>query len=152
MPVTMRKSQTRSGSTVARRRVGTTPADLLSPLEAETMTVVWLAPRCRVEDATVLVNDGRPRQLSERTVATILRRLDAKGYVTHEVEGRAFRYTAVVPEEEFVAWHGRQAFSALLRRYGTKVAIAGLLEEAEVDPKTLEALERVIERHRGDAT
>ena len=135
-----------------RRRMGTTPADLLSPLEAETMAVLWRAPRCRVEDATVLVNEARERQLSERTVATILRRLDAKGYATHEVEGRAFRYTAVVPEEEFVAWHGRRAISALLRRYGTKVAIAGLLEEAKADTQTLKALEQVIEHHREDAT
>lgn len=148
----MRKSLTRKASTVARRRMGTTPADLLSPLEAETMDVVWQAPRCRVEDATVLVNEGRPRQLSERTVATILRRLDAKGYVTHEVDGRAFRYTAAVPEEEFVAWHGRRAISALLRRYGPKVAIAGLLEEAEADPQTLQALEQLIGRRREDAT
>ena len=135
-----------------RRRMGTTPADLLSPLEAETMAVLWRAPRCRVEDATVLVNEARDRQLSERTVATILRRLDAKGYATHEVEGRAFRYTAVVPEEEFVAWHGRRAISALLRRYGTKVAIAGLLEEAKADTQTLKALEQVIEHRRKDAT
>ena len=135
-----------------RRRAETTPADLLSPLEAETMAGVWRAPRCRVEDATVLVNEGRARQLSERTVATILRRLDAKGYVTHEVEGRAFRYTAVVPEEAFVAWHGRQAVSALLRRYGPKVAIAGLLEEAKADPQVLEALSKLLERRRGDAT
>jgi predicted transcriptional regulator len=132
--------------------MGTTPADLLSPLEAETMAVLWRAPRCRVEDATVLVNEARDRQLSERTVATILRRLDAKGYATHEVEGRAFRYTAVVPEEEFVAWHGRRAISALLRRYGTKVAIAGLLEEAKADTQTLKALEQVIEHRRKDAT
>ena len=135
-----------------RRRAGTTPADLLSPLEAETMAGVWRAPRCRVEDATVLVNDRRARQLSERTVATILRRLDAKGYATHEADGRAFRYTAVVPEEAFVAWHGRQAVSALLRRYGPKVAIAGLLEEAKADPQVLEALSKLLERRRGDAT
>ncbi len=142
----------RKGRTVARRRVGTKPADLLSPLEAETMAVLWRAPRCRVEDATVLVNDRRARQLSERTVATILRRLDAKGYATHEADGRAFRYTAVVPEKEFVAWHGRQAVSALLRRYGPNVAIAGLLEEAEADPQTLDALEKLLEHRREDAT
>ena len=34
---------------------------------------------------------------------TILRRLDAKGYGTDEVDGRAFGHHAVVPEEAFVA-------------------------------------------------
>lgn len=152
MAVTTRKPLTKRGGALARRRLGTTPADLVSPLEAETMAALWRAPRCRVEDATLLVNEGRGRQLSERTVATILRRLDAKGYATHEAGGRAFRYTAVVAEEELVAWHGRRAVSALLRRYGPKVAIAGLLEEAEVDPQTLEGLEKLLERRRGDAT
>lgn len=127
------------------------PADLLSPLEAEVMAVVWRHPRLGVADATALVNAKRARKLSERTVATILRRLDAKGYAAHEVEGRAFLYTAVVPEDQFVAWHGRRAMAELLGRYGPEVAVAGLVEAAGARSAALDVLEGLLRRCREDA-
>lgn len=127
------------------------PADLLSPLEAEVMAVVWRHPRIDVEDATALVNAKRARKLSERTVATVLRRLDAKGYAAHEVEGRAFLYTAVVPEDQFVAWHGRRAMGELLGRYGPEVALAGLVEASGADQAALGMLEELLRRYRKDA-
>lgn len=127
------------------------PADLLSPLEAEAMAVLWRHPLLDVGDATALVNVKRTRKLSERTVATILRRLDAKGYATHSVDGRAFLYTAVVPEEQFVAWHGRRAMGEILRRYGPEVAVAGLVEGAGADKTTLDMLEELVRRFRKDA-
>ncbi len=127
------------------------PADLLSPLEAEVMAVVWRHPRLSVEDATALVNAKRARKLSERTVATILRRLDAKGYATHAVDGRAFLYTAVVPEDQFVAWHGRRAMGELLGRYGPEVAFAGLVEASGADKAALDLLEELLRRYREDA-
>jgi predicted transcriptional regulator len=136
---------------VQRKTKTAEPADLLSPLEAEVMAVVWRHPRLNVEDATALVNAKRARKLSERTVATILRRLDAKGYAAHEVEGRAFLYTAVVPEEQFVAWHGRRAMGELLGRYGPEVAVAGLVEGAGADKAALDMLEELLRRNRKDA-
>lgn len=128
------------------------PADLLSPLEAEVMAVLWRHPRLNVEDATALVNAKRARNLSERTVATILRRLDAKGYATHAVEGRAFLYTAVVPEDQFVAWHGRRAMGELLRRYGPEVAVVGLVEGTGADKAALDMLEELVRRLRKGAS
>lgn len=128
------------------------PADLLSPLEAEVMAVLWRHPRLDVGDATALVNAKRPRSLSERTVATILRRLDAKGYAAHTVEGRAFLYTAVVPEEQFVAWHGRRAMGELLGRYGPEVAVVGLVEGTGADKAALDKIEELVRRLRKGAS
>jgi predicted transcriptional regulator len=136
---------------VQRKTKTAEPVDLLSPLEAEVMAVLWRHPRLNVEDATALVNAKRARKLSERTVATILRRLDAKGYATHAVDGRAFLYTAVVPEEQFVTWHGRRAMGELLRRYGPEVAVAGLVEGSGTDKTTLDLLEELLRRNRKDA-
>jgi len=136
---------------VQRKAKTVAPADLLSPLEAEVMAVVWRHPRIDVEDATALVNAKRARKLSERTVATVLRRLDAKGYAAHEVEGRAFLYTAVVPEDQFVAWHGRRAMGELLGRYGPEVALAGLVEASGADQAALGMLEELLRRYRKDA-
>ena len=116
------------------------------------MAIIWRHPRLNVGDATALVNAKRARDLSGRTVATILRRLDAKGYVAHAVDGRAFLYTAVVPEEKFVSWHGRRAVAELLERYGPDVAVAGLGESAELDQAAVQLLDELLQRRRGDAT
>jgi BlaI family penicillinase repressor len=133
---------------VKRRAHTAEPADLLSPLEAEVMAALWRHPRLGVLDATAMVNANRGRRLSERTVATILRRLDAKGYASHVVEGRAYLYTAVVAEEDFVAWHGRRAMGELLRRYGPEVALSGLVEQAGAEGSALEVLEDLLRRYR----
>jgi BlaI family penicillinase repressor len=136
---------------VQRKAKTAEPADLLSPLEAEVMAVVWRHPRINVGDATAVVNAKRARKLSERTVATILRRLDAKGYATHVVDGRAFLYTAVVPEDQFVAWHGRRAMGEFLGRYGPEVAVAGLVEASGAGRAALDLLEELLRRYREDA-
>lgn len=110
------------------------------------MAVVWQHPGLTVSVATEFVNENRLKTLSERTIATILRRLDTKGYVVHAVDGRSYLYTATVPEREFVTWHGRRAMSELVDRYGEDVAIAGIVERAAADGAVLQHLTELINR------
>jgi len=112
------------------------------------MAVVWKHPGVDVTDATGFVNDQRPKVLSERTIATVLRRLDAKGYVTHGAKGRAFLYTAIVPQREFVMWHGRRAYEAFVERYGDEIAISGIVERANADDQTRKRLEELLAEGR----
>ena len=84
------------------------PRELLGPLEAQVMAAVWRHPGLSGIEATTLVNDKRDTPLSPRTILTVLRRLEAKGFLSHVVDGRAYRYTAVVPESDFVEWHARR--------------------------------------------
>jgi len=134
------------------RRKKTQPADLLGPLEAQIMATVWHHPGVSGVDATDLINKKRDVPLSHRTILTVLSRLDAKGYLTHAVEGRTYLYTAVVPEGEFVAWHAERAVKALLERYGDDTTISGLVGAAVTDPAMLERLDDLLDRHRGSAT
>ncbi len=59
----------------------------LSNREAEIMAVLWQEPATVAE-----VKDKLSDELAYTTVLTILRNLEAKGYVGHEAEGRAHRY------------------------------------------------------------
>ena len=102
--------------------------------------------RCRT--TTTLVNDKRDTPLSPRTILTVLSRLEAKGFLSHAVDGRAYRYTAVVPECEFVEWHAQRAITDLLKRYGDDVVISGLLGAPSVDPDALARLDELLERSR----
>jgi len=136
---------------LARRRT-TQPADLLGPLEAQIMATVWRHPGVSGGAATDLVNKKRGVPLSHRTILTVLSRLDAKGYLTHEVDRRTYFYTAVVPEREFVAWHAERAVKALLERYGDDTTLSGLVGAAATDPAMLERLDDLLDRHRASET
>ena len=65
----------------------------LSPLEQFIMNYVWGHPDCTAEMCREGVANQRP--LKDSTIRTILRNLEEKGYVTHEVEGRTFVYRAI---------------------------------------------------------
>jgi predicted transcriptional regulator len=112
------------------------------------MTAVWRHPGLSGTEATALINEARSTPLSQRTILTVLRRLEAKGLLSHVVDGRAFLYTAVVPENEFVDWHAQRAITDLLRRYGADVVISGLAGAPMADPDALARLDELLQRAR----
>jgi predicted ArsR family transcriptional regulator len=67
----------------------------LTELESEVMKAVWSGVRSSVEGVHRAV--ARKYDLKETTVRTLLRRLEQKGYLEHEAEGRAYLYRAAEP-------------------------------------------------------
>src|SRR4249920_1931139 len=78
----------------------------LTDLENEVMRVVWDSGPCSVEAVYDVVS--RHRDLKETTVRTLLRRLEHKGYLGHESEGRAYLYRATEPSRSLAARAVRQ--------------------------------------------
>jgi BlaI family transcriptional regulator, penicillinase repressor len=78
----------------------------LTDLENEVMQVVWDSEPCSVEAVYDVVS--RQRDLKETTVRTLLRRLEHKGYLQHEEEGRAYVYRATEPSRNLAARAVRQ--------------------------------------------
>jgi predicted transcriptional regulator len=74
------------------------PTDL-GDLERDVMRLVWEHGPLAAE--TVRERLGRP--LKESTIRTVLRRLEEKGLVAHDVEGRTFVYRAAEARSDFVA-------------------------------------------------
>lgn len=68
---------------------------VLAEREAELMEVLWDRGPSTVTEVREKLQD----ELAYTTVLTILRKLEAKGYVGHEEEGRAHRYRASVGRE-----------------------------------------------------
>jgi predicted transcriptional regulator len=67
----------------------------LSDREAELMDVLWEQGPSTVTEVQAHVSD----QLAYTTVLTILRNLEAKGYVRHDAQGRAHRYAPIIERE-----------------------------------------------------
>ena len=65
------------------------------PRELAVMSVLW-----RLGDASVAeVRQALDEPLAYTTVLSALQTLEAKGFVGHRSEGRAYRYHALVPAE-----------------------------------------------------
>src|SRR5438046_10554293 len=75
-----------------RNKSGARVRSPLTDLENAVMRVVWDSEPCSVEAVFEVVS--RDRDLKETTIRTLLRRLEQKGYLQHETEGRAYVYRA----------------------------------------------------------
>jgi len=73
----------------------------LSALENAVMQVVWSRSRVTAEDVRGLL--VRRHDLKDSTIRTILRRLEEKGYVEHDVEGRTYVYRPRVEPQNIAA-------------------------------------------------
>lgn len=63
--------------------------------ELDVMAVLWELGAATVAE----VRERLPDDLAYTTVLTVLRILEEKGYVEHEVEGKAYRYRPTVKRE-----------------------------------------------------
>ena len=82
-------------------------------------------------------------------ILTILRILEKKGYVTHEKDGRAFVYSAVVDRQQA----RRGALSHLLSRFfngSREELVMDLLGHEEVDAEELEKVKALLDRQSAD--
>ena len=125
-------------------RARTRPA--LSELEHEVMQAVWTASPCTVDSVHQAVS--RQRELKEVTVRTVLRRLEQKGYVEHDVEGRAFLYRPVEAPRSLAA----RAVRHILDRFcngSVDELVSGLVEADVLSDAELATLAASIKARAG---
>jgi BlaI family transcriptional regulator, penicillinase repressor len=66
----------------------------LTPLQIALLRVLWKRGEARVLEVRAAL--ARERELTASTVATLLRRLEARGLVAHRTQGRQFVYRALI--------------------------------------------------------
>jgi len=114
----------------------------LGERELDIMAVLWRGAPSTVAE----VREALAAPLAYNTVLTILRNLDAKGFVTHTAEGRVFRYKAAVSEE---AVRG-SAVKRLVRKFfggSTLGAMAHLVENESLSSAEVRYLQALIDDH-----
>jgi BlaI family penicillinase repressor len=72
----------------------------MSPAETEVLRLVWQAREATVQEVYEALPVGR--QVTYVTVATLLRRLEEKGYLKHRRRGKAFVYAPAARKEEVI--------------------------------------------------
>jgi BlaI family penicillinase repressor len=109
----------------------------LTPLEQLIMDYVWAHPGCTAEMCREGVTPQRA--LKDSTIRTILRNLEEKGYVTHDVDGRTFVYCAVDTPRNVAV----QAAQQLIDRFcggSVEELLVGLVDNQVLTKKQLQQL------------
>jgi len=113
----------------------------LGDLQLRIMQVLWQRGEAPVADVHQSV--AGERDLAYTTIATMLRKMEAKGLVRHRLEGRSFIYRAAVAEE---AVSTGMADHLLERLFEGSLAdmVHHLLSSREVSREELSKLEQLI--------
>jgi predicted transcriptional regulator len=117
----------------------------LTELENAVMSAVWKRGPSSVESVHEVVSDKR--DLKEATTRTILRRLEQKGYLRHEVAGRTFIYHATEPAHSLAARAVRQIIDRLCHG-SVEELVSGMVEAKVLSNRELDHLAEVVKRRR----
>ena len=113
----------------------------LTDREADLMEILWRRGPSTVAE----VRESLADDLAYTTVLTILRTLEEKGYVAHEQEGRAHRYTAVV-ERDVARRSALQALKHKLFHGSTGLLLAHLVEDEKLSDEEIERIKSMLKR------
>ncbi len=117
----------------------------LTDLENEVMQAVWNGGTCTVEQVYLVVS--RKRKLKETSVRTLLRRLEKKGYLTHQSDGRAYIYRAVEPPRSLAARAVRQIIDRFCQG-SVEELVTGMVDAKVLNASELEKLEALVRNWR----
>jgi len=116
----------------------------LTPLEQSFMDYVWQHPDYTAEMCRAGAGHS---DFKESTVRTILKNLETKGYVTHEVRGRTFHYRAIDTKRNVAIDAARQ----LIARFcggSVKELLVGMVDNQMIKPSDLKAIAEEIASSR----
>jgi predicted transcriptional regulator len=117
----------------------------LGRMQLRMMQVIWRAGRCTAREITDAMNAEEPTAHS--TVQTLLRTLEDKGAVAHEVEGRTFIFYPLVKEDEVQ----QDATEDLVERVfggSAENLVSYLLKSRKVSRRELDEIRRMIDTER----
>jgi len=112
---------------------------VLADRETDLMTVLWDHGPSTVGEVREKLQDD----LAYTTVLTILRNLEAKGYVGHKEEGRTHRYCALVARDVARKSALRQ-LSARLFKGSTELLLTHLVSEHDLTDEELRRIRRLL--------
>ncbi|MCA9690633.1 MAG: BlaI/MecI/CopY family transcriptional regulator [Nannocystaceae bacterium] len=121
----------------------------LSEVQLAFMRALWDLGEGSVTDVQESLQ-GLGRALASTTVATVLGRLERRGFVTHRQDGRQYIYRAVVTRQEVQRSVLERVTDTLFR--GDITALVGhLLRARDVEPGDLARVKALIEAREKEA-
>ena len=115
----------------------------VSPAETEILRIVWQLDKATVQD--VCEKLPSKRKISYATVQTLLRRLERKGYLKHDLQGKAHVFFPAIKQEHVV----KRAVNEFVERLfdGDAIPLVQYLaKHGKIDADDVEKLKKLIEK------
>ncbi|WP_424980631.1 BlaI/MecI/CopY family transcriptional regulator [Leisingera sp. S232] len=120
---------------------------LLTEVELEFMTVVWDMGGGTVRDILAQLNKAQERAYT--SVATVLKIMEQKGFLSSERRDRSLVYRPAVPKAEYQKTSLKNLSSKLFN--GAPAAlVARLVDDEDVTDEMLEEMRALLEERLGD--
>src|SRR5437660_6495554 len=120
----------------------------LGEVEQAVMDYIWTQDEVTAESCREALATSRP--MKDSTIRTVLRRLEEKGYLTHELEGRTFIYKASDARQNVAV----RAVKGIIDRFcggSAEQLVLGMVDNAVLDRKQLERLaKKIAEKQAAD--
>ena len=113
----------------------------MGEVEQQVMDYLWTHGPSTAESCREALAPTRP--MKDSTIRTVLRRLEEKGYLTHETEGRTFIYRASDARQNVAV----RAVKGIIDRFcggSAEQLLLGMVDNAVLSSKQLERLARKI--------
>lgn len=122
---------------------GHDPVDL-GQLERDILSIVWRLGHVTAEQ----VREELDRPLKDSTIRTVLRRLEEKGYLTHELDSRTFVYSPAESRQR-VAGRAVKRIMDWFCEGSAEALLVGLVDSKVLDRDELKRLaERIAEAQK----
>src|SRR5579864_1407772 len=113
----------------------------LGEVEQQVMDYIWVHGPSSSEACREALASSRP--MKDSTIRTVLRRLEEKGYLTHQIQGRTFIYRAADARQSVAV----RAVKGIIDRFcggSAEELVLGMVDNAVLSRKQLERLTRRI--------
>ena len=117
----------------------------LTDLQQAILDVIWEQGSATAEQVREALLPER--RLKDPTVRTLLRRLEARGFLTHRVDGKLFVYQAKLPQRRVAA----RAVQHIIDRFCSGSAeqfLVGMVDEKVLTVEQIEGLARKVKRQK----
>lgn len=112
----------------------------LGKLELQILNVVWEKGTATVHDVKEALSKGRKPAYT--TILAMMRKMDSKGYLEHDVKGRTFVYRAAVTQKDVRC----NVLSDILDRLfdgSPTLLVNSLVEQKGISKKDLEQIKKI---------
>lgn len=116
----------------------------LNPKEEQIMQILWQLENAFMKDIWEALETPRP---PITTTASIVKKLETEGFISHETFGRTHRYFAAIKKEDY----RQTSFDRLIDNYfggSPKQLLSYFVQKEELDAAELDALLEEIKRKK----
>jgi len=117
----------------------------ISATEWKVMEVLWEGNKLLAADVTAALKDTN---WSDRTIRTLISRLVKKGVVNYHVEGKSYRYYAVLTKDECIKKENREFINKIFNG-STMEFVASFIKNENLTKGEIKELRELLDKKDG---